>query len=165
MDYACSSWNALGQNTEVGSHSLLQGIFPTQGSNAGLPHWRRALYQLSHQGRPPPILYIPVLLLNTFPNKSVNSLTSWFVLCIFVSPIPRTYLAYLAQVIRCSVTQSCLTLFDPMDCSTPCLPAPHCLLKFAQVHVHCISDAILTQKIFVKLHCRVWSKEWRKGDE
>ena len=32
--------------------SLLQGIFPTQGSNAGLPHGRRILYQLSNQGNP-----------------------------------------------------------------------------------------------------------------
>ena len=46
-----SPWNSLGQNTLVGSHSLLQGIFPTQGSNPGLPHCRRILYQLSHQGR------------------------------------------------------------------------------------------------------------------
>ena len=36
----------------VGSHSLLQGIFPTQGSSPGLPHCRRILYQLSHQGSP-----------------------------------------------------------------------------------------------------------------
>ena len=36
------------QSTEMGSLSLLQGIFPTQGSNPGLPHYR--LYQLSHQG-------------------------------------------------------------------------------------------------------------------
>ena len=42
----------------------------------------------------------------------------------------------------CSVTQSCLTLCGPMDCSTPGLPVPHHLLEFAQVHVHCISDAI-----------------------
>ena len=42
----------------------------------------------------------------------------------------------------CSVTQSCLTLCDPMDCSMPGLPVPHRLLKFAQVHVHGISDAI-----------------------
>ena len=42
----------------------------------------------------------------------------------------------------CSATQSCLTLCDPMDCSTPGLSVPHHLLKFAQVHVHCISDAI-----------------------
>ena len=34
-------WNFPGQNTGVGSHSLLQGIFPTQGSNPGLPHCRR----------------------------------------------------------------------------------------------------------------------------
>ena len=33
-----------------GSHSLLQGIFPTQGSNPGLRHCRWILYQLSHQG-------------------------------------------------------------------------------------------------------------------
>ena len=43
---------------------------------------------------------------------------------------------------RCSVTQSFLTLCDPMDCSKPGLPVPHHLLKFAQVHVRCISDAI-----------------------
>ena len=36
----------------VGSLALLQGIFPTQGSNPGLPHCRRILYQLSHQGSP-----------------------------------------------------------------------------------------------------------------
>ena len=33
-------------------------------------------------------------------------------------------------------------LCNPMDCSTPGLPVPHHLLEFAQVHVHCISDAI-----------------------
>ena len=47
-----SPWNSPGQNTGVGSHSLLQGIFPTQGSNPGLPHCRRILYQLSHKGSP-----------------------------------------------------------------------------------------------------------------
>ena len=35
-----------------GYHSLLQGIFPTQGSNPGLLHCRRTLYQLSHKGSP-----------------------------------------------------------------------------------------------------------------
>ena len=45
-----SPWISPGQNTGVGSLSLLQGIFPTQGSNPGLPHCRRILYQLSHQG-------------------------------------------------------------------------------------------------------------------
>ena len=42
----------------------------------------------------------------------------------------------------CSVAQSCLTLWDPIDCSMPGLPVPHHFPEFAQVHVHCISDAI-----------------------
>ena len=47
-----SPWNSAGQNTGVGSSTLLQGIFPTQRSNPGLPHCRSILYQLSHQGNP-----------------------------------------------------------------------------------------------------------------
>ena len=47
-----SPWNSLGQNTGVVSHSLLHGIFPSQGPNSGLPHCRRILYQLSHQRSP-----------------------------------------------------------------------------------------------------------------
>ena len=45
-------WNSPGQNTGVGSLSLLQRIFPIQGSNPGLPHCRQILYQLSHKGSP-----------------------------------------------------------------------------------------------------------------
>ena len=45
-------WNSLGQNIVVGSLSLLQGIFPTQGSNPGLLHCRQILYHLSHRGSP-----------------------------------------------------------------------------------------------------------------
>ena len=46
-----------GKNTGVGCHALFQGIFPTQGSNLGLPHCRQILHQLSHQGS----LYLPCL--------------------------------------------------------------------------------------------------------
>ena len=45
-----SPWNSPGQNTGGGSCSLLEGIFPTQRSNPGLPHCRRIPCQLSHQG-------------------------------------------------------------------------------------------------------------------
>ena len=45
-----SPWNSPGQNTGVGSLSLLQGIFPTQGSNPGLAHCWWILYQLNYQG-------------------------------------------------------------------------------------------------------------------
>ena len=48
----CSPWNSLGQNIGVGSLSLLQGIFPTQGSNRGLSHCRQILYQLIHLRSP-----------------------------------------------------------------------------------------------------------------
>ena len=41
-----------GKKAGAGSHSLLQGIFPTQGSNLGLPHCRQIFYYLSHQGSP-----------------------------------------------------------------------------------------------------------------
>ena len=47
-----SPWNSPGQNTGVGSLSLLQGIFPTLGSNPGPLHCRQILYQLSHKGSP-----------------------------------------------------------------------------------------------------------------
>ena len=47
-----SPWNSPGQNTGVGSLSLLQGIFPTQRSNPGLPYCRQIPYQLSHKGSP-----------------------------------------------------------------------------------------------------------------
>ena len=46
------AWDCPGKNTGVGCHSLLQGIFPTQESNPGLPHCRWILYHLSHQGSP-----------------------------------------------------------------------------------------------------------------
>ena len=44
--------------------------------------------------------------------------------------------------ICCSVTQLCLTLCDPLDCSTPGFSVLHYLPEFAQTHVHCISKAI-----------------------
>ena len=49
MDY---TWNSPGQNTGVGNLSLLQGIFPTQRLNRGLPHCRWILYRLSHKESP-----------------------------------------------------------------------------------------------------------------
>ena len=45
-----------------------------------------------------------------------------------------------------SVSQSCLTLCDPMDCRTPGLPVHHQLLEFTQTHVHWVSDAIYSSQ-------------------
>ena len=52
MSDSVRPWNSLGQNTGVGSLSLLQGIFPTQESNWGLLYCKRILYQLSYEGSP-----------------------------------------------------------------------------------------------------------------
>ena len=87
-----------GKNTGVGCHVVLQGVFPTQGLNPGLPHCRQILYQLSYQGS---------------PHKLFSS-----------------------------VTQSCLTLCDPMNRSTPGLPVHHQLPASTQTHAHWIGDAI-----------------------
>ena len=45
-------WDSPGKNTGVRCHAVLQGIFPIQGSNPGLPHCGQILYQLSHQRSP-----------------------------------------------------------------------------------------------------------------
>ena len=47
---SCVYGDSPGKNTGVGCHALLHRIFPTQGSNLGLPHCRWILYHLSHQG-------------------------------------------------------------------------------------------------------------------
>ena len=64
--------NSPGQNTAVGSLSLLQGIFTTQGSNLGLLHCRRILYQLSHREAPECRVRSLSLLQRIFPTQESN---------------------------------------------------------------------------------------------
>ena len=61
-----------GKNTRVGCCALLQGIFPTQGSNPGLPHCRQILYHLSHQGSPPGWSGYPIPSPVDLPNPGVK---------------------------------------------------------------------------------------------
>ena len=68
-----SSWNSPGQNSGVGSLSLLQGIFPTQGLNPVLLHCRQILYQLSHKGGPRILESGSLFLLQgIFPTQELN---------------------------------------------------------------------------------------------
>ena len=48
----------------------------------------------------------------------------------------------LVKLTCCSVTKSCLTLCESMNCSMPGFPVLHCLLEFAQTHVHWVGDDI-----------------------
>ena len=103
----------------MGCHFLLQGIFPTQRSNLGVPHCRQTLYHLSHQGSLKGKGYIYIL----------RAIFALFTLSF-------------SSVQFSSVAQLCPTLCDPMNHSTPGLPVHHQLLEFTQTHVHRVSDAI-----------------------
>ena len=81
--------NSPGQDTGVGSLSLLQGIFPAQGWNPGLPHCRQILYQLSHK-KPIIISYISTHL--TWMLYSIGCEVTkmqhrvvFFVVCLFLT--------------------------------------------------------------------------------
>ena len=64
-----SPWNSLGQNTGVDSLALLQGIFPTQGSNLGLPHCRWILYQPGYLT----VIHENLHIFSRSPRKSILS--------------------------------------------------------------------------------------------
>ena len=64
MDHSQPGSSVQRKNTREGYRALLQGIFPTQGSNPGLLHCWQILYQLSHKGRP------RILELGTYPFSS-----------------------------------------------------------------------------------------------
>ena len=98
-----------GKSTRVGCHFLLQGIFPTQGSNPGLLHCRQALYHLSHQGSPEtgeknfwdpphitsihalfhPICYHRKTLHDSIVRTALISLTAAHITNPPISPVPR----------------------------------------------------------------------------
>ena len=68
-----SPLNSPGQNTGVGSLSLLRGIFPTQESKPGLPNCRQILYQLSHKGSPRILEWVAFLFSREiFPTQGLN---------------------------------------------------------------------------------------------
>ena len=74
-----SPWSSPGQNTRVSSLFLLQGIFPTQGLNPGLPLCRRILYQLSHQGSPRIQEWVayPFSSRSSWPRNRTGGLLHW----------------------------------------------------------------------------------------
>jgi len=72
--------------------------------------------------------------------KSPHLELSWALLC---APLPLTdFDLYPFPIQFSSVTQSCPTLRDPMNCSTPGLPVQHQFPEFTQTHVHQVCDAI-----------------------
>ena len=84
-----SPWNSPGQNTGVGSHSFLQRIFPTQGSNLSLLHCRQVLFHLSHQ--------VLSLFLCIMEFKSVSFSWMW-INDLFVLKLSRPYLGSIGML-------------------------------------------------------------------
>ena len=78
-------------------------------------------------------------------SHDVDVTSGWAILCLETKVSwgqETVQQQFLKVCCCCSVAKSCLTLCDPMDCSTPGFPVPHYLLKFAQTHVHLVSDAV-----------------------
>ena len=72
-------WDSPEKNIRVGCHSLLQGIFPTQGSNPDLPHCGQILYHLSHQESPVICYNIPFSsCLQSFPASGSFQMSQFF---------------------------------------------------------------------------------------
>ena len=144
----------------VGCHALLQGIFPTQGSNPHLLcllHCRRLLYHRATRkavqwwvsgargGEGESVLMGTELQL----GKTKVLVTDGAHGCTIVNACNDTALYTQKGLKRenlcyvcCSVTKSCPALCDPVDGSTPGFPVLHCLLERAQTHVHRVGDAI-----------------------
>ena len=100
-------WNSPDKNTGVSCHSLLWGIFLTQGSNQGLLLCRQSLYCLNHQ---------------EIPENTFYTYCSFKIIAIIIS-IARDF-SYFSKkkkmlYILSEVAQSCPTLCDPMDFSLP----------------------------------------------
>ena len=159
--------NSPGRNTRMGSHSHLHGIFPTQRSHP----WFSALKmepplpseppgnhkQPFHTGSASQFLLFHLYFfapLGTFllsvigrkisSNSSnyheiISELVNYPFMILNISK-STLYTLYTSDIR--SVTQSCPTLCNPMNRSTPGLPVHHQLLDFTQTHVHRVSDAI-----------------------
>ena len=65
-------WDSPGKNTGVGCHALLQGIFPTPGSNPDLLHCRWILYHLSQQGSPRTLEWWPIPSPGGLPDSGIK---------------------------------------------------------------------------------------------
>ena len=86
------------------------------------------------------------VLLRVGPNVHSGFLLCFFGLACFVAAVVFClfvcFFSYLMVLCGCLVVKLCPTHWDPTNCSIPGFPALHCLLEFAQTHVHWLSDAI-----------------------
>ena len=125
-----SPWNSPGQNTGVGSRFLLHWIFPTRGSNPGLPHCWRVIYQLSHQGSPRILEWvaIPFSRGSSQPGDQTQVLYSRQILYRLSNLLPckqahQYHLSRLSVQFSRSVVSDSLQSHEPQHARPPC-PSP-----------------------------------------
>ena len=90
-------WDSPGKDTGVGYHFLLQGIFPTQGSNPVLSYCRQTLQPLHHQGSPYSSVYMSISVSRFIPSRfaisffptSVTQYLLWFICTNFLGSTCR----------------------------------------------------------------------------
>ena len=147
--YHCPAGSCLSSTTHAGSRAL----FPTQDLRVTLSYDQSICtpalpanpkLQSHHRLCTLPCLCpsggLPALLHPLQVPKCVRSHADFSFVASLTLTLPSTILS--GSWCCCLVASLCLTLCDPMDCSTPGFPVPHHLLEFAQVCAHQISDAI-----------------------
>ena len=91
-----------GKNSGLGCHALLQGVFPTQGSNPGLPHCSQILYQMSHKGSPRILEWVsyPFSRGSSWPSNQtmVSCIAGWFFTCWATREALKSLLSYILML-------------------------------------------------------------------
>ena len=114
-----SPWSSPGQNTGVGSYSLLQGIFPTQGSNPGIPHCKEDSLPVEPPGKPKNIgvgslSFLQQIFLTQESNQGLLHCRWILYQLSYQGCLLIFYVCVLSKWL-----QSCLTLCDPHELYSP----------------------------------------------
>ena len=143
-------WDSPGKNTGVGCHVLLQCMKVKNESEVAQSSesrfWRN-VYFCPFFKKINCFIYLSIDLWeflyprykNLIRYMNYKYFISFYGLSVFLSQLLFSHSVMSNSL---SVTQSCPTLCDPMDCSMPVFPVLHYLLEFAQTHVHWVDDAI-----------------------
>ena len=144
------SLRSHGQSMEFsrpGSLSLFQGDLPNPRIEPRSPTLQADSLPAEPQGKPKITGVGSLSLLHwVFPTQELNRCLlhcRWILYQLSYQGSPKhTKMLHNASHQFSSVAQSCPTLCNPMNCSTPGLPVHHQLPKFTQTHVHRVGDAI-----------------------
>ena len=109
-----SPWNSPGQNTGASSLSVLQGIFPTQGSNPSLPHCRWIPYQVSQKASPRILEWVdfPFSRGASWPRNqtAVSCISGGFILCQIVDKLSNYSIKNQEKLLTISLIKNCLLM-------------------------------------------------------